>query len=317
MTVLLREDDVNKLLDIRDSIQLMEELFSYQHLDTPSVQPRRRVATGQGTLNVMFASVPARNVSGLKSYVVTPHGVRFTVLIYDNSSAKLLAMIEANRLGQLRTGAATGVATKYMAREDASTLGLIGAGYQAETQLEAIAEVRDLRRVLVFSRSYERAKDFSQRMSNRTGLDIQPINDLPEVAGCDIVVTATSSQQPVLFGSNLSDGAHINLVGSNWISKAEADLEVLLRSTSVVVDSIESAKIEGGDLALAIDRGLLWWERVFELSDVVTRRFAPRTSDSDITLFKSHGIASEDVIMAHECYLRAIRKGIGEDIELS
>ncbi|MDQ3856452.1 MAG: ornithine cyclodeaminase family protein [Chloroflexota bacterium] len=316
MPLLIHEAEVDALVSMPDALRLVEEVFTYNDRERSSSQPRRRVASGRGTLNVMFSSLPARDVFGLKAYPVSPVGVTFTVLLYKASTSELLAIIEAGRLGQLRTGAASGVATKYLARSDATTLGLFGAGTQAETQLEAVALVRPLQRVLVHARRYATVQAFCARMSERVGIPVEPALAPEQLLEYDVVTTATSATQPLFEGADLRRGTHVNAIGSNFASKAEVDVETVRRSRPVVVDSLESARLEGGDLLPAIDRGLLAWEHVVELGDVVAGRHPGRPDYEAITLFKSHGVASEDVVLAHEVYLRATEQGVGERVEM-
>lgn len=314
MALLIRESEVSSLLTMADALTLVEEVFAYRGRERAANQPRRRVGSGKGTLNVMFASVPARDVFGLKSYPTSPGGVNFTVLLYRASTSEPLALVEAGRLGQLRTGAASGVATRRLARGDARTLGLYGAGAQAETQLEAVAGARELERVLVHSRDAERLRSFCERMSGRVGVTVEPAGSPEAPLQCDIITTATSAARPVFDGAGLRPGAHVNAIGSNFASKAEVDIETVRRASLVVADSVESARIEGGDLIAAVDRGVLSWEHVVELGDVVNGTVGARNSDEEITLFSSHGVASEDVILAHEVYIRATEQGVGQQI---
>ena len=315
MPLLISESEVDELLTMQDALALVEEVFAYTGRERPSNQPRRRVAGGQGTLNVMSSALPARGVFGLKAYPVGPGGVNFTVLLYSASTSELLAIIEAGGLGELRTGAASGVATKYLARADARTLGLFGAGRQAATQLEAVAASRELEAVRVHSRDGEKLRAFCGRMSERAGIPVQPAEPA-RVLECDIISTATSATRPLFDGAAVRPGAHLNVIGSNFASKAEVDLETIRRSTLVVVDSVESARIEGGDLLPAVDRGLLGWEHVMELGDIVSGSAQGRASDWDVTLFKSHGVASEDIVLAHELYARAASRGMGRRVEM-
>jgi ornithine cyclodeaminase/alanine dehydrogenase-like protein (mu-crystallin family) len=315
MPLLISEAEVDQLLTMSDALGLVEEVFSYTGRLKPSNQPRRRVGSGKGTLNVMSSAVPGRDVMGLKAYPVSPGGVNFTVLLYSASTSELLAIIEAGRLGELRTGAASGVATKYLARDDARTLGLFGAGTQAATQLEAVLGVRELERARVYSRDRQKLTRFCERLAGKTGLRVEPALGPEEVLGCDIITTATSATRPVFDGRDLRPGTHVNAIGSNFASKAEVDLETVRRS-AVVVDALESARIEGGDLLPAVDRGLLAWEHVVELGDVVTGCARGRGAPAEITLFKSHGVASEDVVLAHELYVRALQRGMGRRVNM-
>ena len=316
MPLLLREAEIDELLTMEDALTSVEEVFSYRGRERPSSQPRRRVASGEGTLNVMWSALPARKVFGLKAYPVSPGGARFTVLLYSSEDSELLAIIEAGRLGQLRTGAASGVATKYLALPQTRTHGVIGSGLQAETQVEAVAGVFDLERVLVYSRREEQLRAFCERMTARIGVPVEPATSPELVAQCDVVTTVTSATSPVLEGAWLRAGAHVNAVGSNFASKAEVDLKTVRRASLIVVDSLDSARIEGGDLLPAIDRGVIGWEHVVELGDVVSGLHPGRQGDEAITLFKSHGVASEDVVLAHEAYKRALDRGLGERIRM-
>lgn len=316
MALLLHESDVNALLAMDDALTLIEEVFAARGRERAANQPRRRVGSGQGTLNVMFATVPARDVFGLKAYPTSPGGVNFTVLLYRASTSKLLAIIEAGRLGQLRTGAASGVATRHLAREDARTFGLFGAGTQAETQLEAVAAAMKPESVYVYARRPDELRRFCVRMEERTGVTVAPAESPEQLLECDVITTATSSTRPLFDGYGLRPGTHINAIGSNYASKAEIDLETVRRASLVVADSLDSARIEGGDLLPAIDRGILSWEHVVELADVVSGLHPGRESDEEVTLFASQGVASEDVIMAHEAYTRALERGMGQPVPL-
>ncbi len=169
--------------------------------------------------------------------------------------------------------------------------------------------------MLVHSRKQERLRGFCQRMSDGLGISVKPAEGPEDLLGCDIT-TATSSTRPLFDGSLVRPGTHINAIGSNYASKAEVDVETVRRSTLVVVDALESARLEGGDLLPAIDRGLLAWEHVVELGDVVSGRHPGREDESDVTLFKSHGVASEDVVLAHELWKRATEQGVGERLKM-
>ena len=314
MPLLISEAEVASLLTMEDALTLVEEVFAYTDSAKPSSQPRRRVASGTGTLNVMSAALHARDAMGLKAYPTGPGGVRFIVLLYRASTSELLAIIEAGRLGELRTGAASGVATKHLAPTGARTLGIYGAGTQAETQVEAVASVRRLDRVVAYARQTDRLDAFCHRMSEQVGVSVLPASSPEEPLECKIVTTATSSAVPLFLGDRIRPGTHLNVVGSNFASKAEVDIATIRRASLIVVDSTESARLEGGDLLPAIDRGLLSWEWVTELGDIVSGRQPGRRLPEDVTLFKSHGVASEDVVLAHEIWLRASRNGVGRRV---
>jgi ornithine cyclodeaminase/alanine dehydrogenase-like protein (mu-crystallin family) len=222
-------------------------------------------------------------------------------------------MIEADWLGRLRTGAASGVATRYLAREDARTLGVFGTGGQAETQIEAVAAVRPLTTVLAFSRNADRASAFCGRMTAKLGLTVRPATP-EEVAGQDIVCTITTSRDPVCRGVWLHEGAHVNAAGSNWAHRRELDDEAIRRASLITCDDVAQATIEAGDLIAPAKTGVLDWDKVHSLGEVISGQRQGRATASDITLFKSLGIGAEDVAFAAHVYERARALGRGDTV---
>ncbi len=317
MALLLTEADVEHLLTMELALEAVEEAFREQAEGRAINELRRRLRVPRGTLHMMSAAVLARGVLGFKAYTSFPSGVRFLVLLYDAEAGSLLALIEANRLGQMRTGAASGVATRYMARPDAHTLGIFGTGWQAQSQVLAICAVRPIRRVLAYSRTPERREAFCQEMAARLGIEVIPAKR-PEdvVAAADILVTATTAREPVFDGRWIPEGVHINAIGGNALFRREFDDEVIRRARTIVVDSKDQARIECGEFLHAIERGRLAWEAVHELKEVVAGRLVARQHPSDITLFKSLGIALEDVAVAVRVFERARQEGFGQAIRL-
>jgi alanine dehydrogenase len=317
MALLLTEQDVTELLDMGTTIAAVEEVLRDQAEGAATNRPRYRVAVPSSQLHVMSAGDRRLGVYGLKTYTASRKGARFLVLLYDSESGDLLAMIEADRLGQMRTGAASGVATKYLARESADTLGVFGAGWQAESQMMAVCAVRQIKTAKVYSRSPERREAFARRMTALLRSEVTAVDSPEEAArGCSIVVTATTARTPVLEGKWLEPGAHVNAVGSNFLSKAEIDVEAIRRASIVAVDSVEQSKSEAGDLIPAIERGVISWESVTELGRIVAGREPGRAADSDITLFKSNGIALEDISTALRVYNLARERGVGREVGL-
>lgn len=317
MTLLLKEKDVTELLDIRVAIEAVEEVLRDQAEGRATNRPRYRVAMPASQLHVMAAGDKRLGIVGTKIYTVSRKGARFLVLLYDGESGDMLAMIEADRLGQMRTGAASGVATKYMSRESSDTLGIYGSGWQAESQMMAICAVRQIKTARVYSRDVERREAFARRMSTLLRCEVVPV-DSPEEAArdCSIIATATSAREPVLKGEWIEPGTHINAAGSNFLSKAEIDVDTIRRASVIAVDSIEQSRIEAGDLMPAIERGVISWESVTELGRIIAGRESGRASDDDITIFKSNGIALEDISTALRLYKLARERGIGQNIEL-
>ncbi len=319
MALLLREHDVQRLLPMTDAMAAVEEVMRQHGRGAATNNPRGRTRTLKGMLHLMAAAAPELGYFGFKAYATFPGGggTRFHVMLYSAETGELLALIEASALGQIRTGAASGVATKYMAREDAQTVGLFGTGYQARTQIAAVCAARDVHKVKVYSRSAERRSAFAREMSEALGVTMQPTNTPEEtVRDSDILITITSAREPVFDGRHLQDGVHINAAGSNSLIRREVDEETVRRANVIVVDDKEQAKIECGDLLPAIERGILTWERVRTMGEVVAGIVPGRTAPTDITLFESHGIALWDVAVGARVYERARVKGVGEEVSL-
>jgi alanine dehydrogenase len=317
MAILLRESDVKKIANMGMAIESVEEAFRLQGEKKAENTPRRRCRLERGLLHVMSASLPTKGFAGLKSYSTVDTETRFHVLLYSGDDGRLLAVIEADWLGRLRTGAATGVATKYMARADASKVGILGTGGQARTQLQAVCAVRPVSSIVAYGRNRERCETFCQEMSETLGIRVQPAAG-PEraVRGQDIVITATTANEPVFKGEWLAPGTHINAIGSNHRNRQEIDVEAVRRSACVVVDSAEQAMLESGDLAPAAEAGAFYWEDARELGLVVIGEFPGREDASEITLFKSLGIALEDVALAGKIFQAAEKAGAGERLPL-
>jgi alanine dehydrogenase len=309
MPLYLREADVERLLTAEDALTAIEGCFARIARGGAENRPRFRVDLDSGVLNVMTAADLELGVAGLKTYAAFRGDARFLVVLFAADRAELLALIEADRLGRLRTGAASGVAAKYLAREDASSLGLIGTGWQAETQLACIrAALPGIDRVVAYSRTREGLEDFCERFG------AEPAEYNKDAAEQDIVVTITTSRDPVLRGEWLHPGALVCAAGANRIESRELDNAVLERATFVCCDSKEQARIEAADLVEPVEQGVLDWLEVHELAEVVSGEIPGRASPEDIILFKSLGIAAEDLAVAALAYERARAEGVGEEL---
>jgi len=315
MPLYLTEQDVTQLLTMQDVLAAVEGVFKAQATGDATNEPRRRVRARGATLHVMSGAVAHLGLFGLKAYAVARGKARFHVSLYDAVSGELLALVEADRLGQMRTGAASGVATKYLACQEARVVGVYGAGWQARSQLAAVCAVREIHTVLVYSRSAEHRERFCAEMGAELQVkNITPVEQ-PEAAadGADIVITITTSREPVLEGAWLKHGAHVNAAGSNSILRCELDDDVIRRASFIAVDSLEQARIEAGELVTAVEKGLLTWERVHELRHVVNGELKGRGHGQEITLFKSLGLAIEDIATAAVVYQRAKTQGAGRE----
>jgi len=314
--LLLSEDDVRQVLTMEMALQAVEEGLKHMALDEAHNVPRARVQTDHAMLHCLSAAAKSLGVMGYKVYTTARKGVHFQVGLYDGKTGALLSLMKADYLGQMRTGAASGVATQYMARMDASEVGLFGSGYQAQTQLQAVCKVRKVRRVQVYSRNAENRRRFANEMAVVCQTEVEPV-PRPEMAAedKDIVITATNSREPVLNGNWLAEGTHLNVIGSNFLTKSEIDSATLRRCDSIVVDSKDQARIEAGDFAQALEDGTIHWSDIHELGHVIVGRYTGRAHAEDVTLFKSLGIAVEDIAVAAKVYSAAQAKGLGQMIE--
>ena len=311
----LTERDVAGLLDMGTAIDVVEEAFRQLADKKATNVPRVRAKSPGIVLHSMCAAAEYLELAGWKCYTTTRAGARFLLGIYNGVSGELVALVEADRLGQLRTGATTGVAVGLMAEMSAAEVGLFGAGHQAETQLEAVARVRQLKSAYVYSRNPARRAEFAARMSAMLGCDVIAV-DRPQEAAEDlpIVITATTASEPVFNGNDLAEGTLVCAVGSNWLQKAEIDSDVIRRADNIVCDSIEACRIEAGDFRDALERGIFSWPKAVELADVVSGRESGRNNSQSVVLFKSVGLAIEDVALGGKLLELARAQGVGREL---
>lgn len=318
MTLLLSESDVRELLTMPEAIAAVEEVMRRQAAGQAIVHPRHRLELpDKGFLHYMAGADVSAGLVGMKLYTSVRGALRFLVPLYRSTTGELIALIEADYLGLMRTGAASGVATRYMARTAARTLGIIGTGHQAAGQVEGIAAVRKLTKVHVYGRDAERRARFAAEMSERIGVSVEPARSSEEaVRGADIVVTATTANRAVVEGAWIAPGTHINAVGANFPQKRELDDAVVARASRIAVDFVEQAKMEAGDLIQAFAGDAAGWNSVHELSEIIGNKFPGREGAEEITLFKSSGIAIWDVAVAARVVELAVARGIGKKIPL-
>jgi ornithine cyclodeaminase/alanine dehydrogenase-like protein (mu-crystallin family) len=318
MTLHISESEVRAILTMPAAVEAVEEISRKQALSEAVVHPRRRFELpGGGFFHYMAAADFSSGFVATKQYTYVRGKLRFVVMLFEMSSGDLVALIEADYMGQLRTGAASGVATKYLARKEARTAAIIGTGGQARTQLEALAAVRTLDFVRVYGRDASRREKFCAEMSARLGISVTPASSAAEaVRGADIVTTATTAAQPVVFGADLGQGVHINAIGANHANKRELDAEAVASADVIVVDSVEQSRQEAGDLIIAFHGDEICWTGVKKLSEVVSGKASGRTSDNEVTLFKSNGIAAWDLAVAMKVYALAKEKHLGRELPL-
>lgn len=322
MARLLLEADVRRLLPMDEALVVLEDAFRSVANHEAANFPRYRGACPGVTLNVLSAISARLDTAVVKAYPIVRQdvtvGSTLTVLLYNLSTGALDAILEGSALGQIRTGAASGVAAKYMARADSRVMTLFGAGFQAESQIEALSRVLPkLERVNLVSRSSERAQQFCEAMMRSTRLRVVVASDIERaISEADVITTATGVHRPLFSGSWLRAGVHVNAIGSNFAEKQELDATAVRLASRIVVDDMEVARMESGDLIAADAEGQLDWSAVRSLSDVV-RGLAPgRTTPEEITLFESQGIGLEDLAAACHVLKRARELGIGMEIPI-
>jgi alanine dehydrogenase len=302
----LTEADVAKLVTPADAIGVVESCFERLARGEVENRPRVRQKADGGAFAVMSAVDHELRFAGVKSYAWLPSGTPFVVCLFDLDRGELAAVIEADKLGQLRTGAASAVAAKYLTREGATSLGILGCGWQAESQVLCIREaVPTIERVVAYCRTEEKLEAFCKKVG------AEPGETHRDAGAQDVVVTVTTSRDPVLRGEWLEPGALVCAVGANDRRARELDNAVLERASFVCCDSIQQAKLESGDLIEPIEQGILDWLEVHELQEVVAGEIQGRQSAEDIVLFKSNGIAAWDVAAGALALELARERGVG------
>jgi alanine dehydrogenase len=309
MPLYLSEADVDGLITAGDAVPVLEACFARMAAGAVENVPRRRLELEDGAFAVMFAVDGELGYAGVKAYTAVAGRAAFAVSLFDARSGELVALLEADTLGQRRTGAASGVAAKHLARSGATTLGVIGCGWQAEAQVDAIrAAVPTLERVQAYCRTESRLRDFCKQV------DAEAAESHRDAADADVVVTITTSRDPVLRGEWLRPGALVCAVGANRPDRRELDNVVLERASFVCCDSKENARVESGDLIEPVASGVLDWLEVHELQEVVAGETRGRQSDEDVVVFKSNGLAAWDVAIAAEVVERARARGVGREL---
>jgi alanine dehydrogenase len=305
----LTEAEVGELLTPADGLEAVEGCFRRLAAGAVENTPRKRVQLEGGMFAVMSAVDRELGLAGLKSYAWLEQATPFVVVLFDTEKAELAAVIEADKLGQLRTGAASGVAAKHLARERATSLGVIGCGWQARSQVACIRQaLPGLERVVAFCRSEDRLDEFCREVG------AEAVESHREAAAQDVVVTATTSRDPVLRGEWLRAGALVCAIGANDRRHRELDNVVLERAAFVCCDSVEQARLESGDLIEPVEAGVLDWLEVHELQEVVAGELPGRQADDDIVLFKSNGLAAWDVAIGAVALERAREAGAGTEV---
>ena len=312
MSLFLNESEVGQLLTMPLAIEAVEVAHRELSLGKAVDVPRQRTRLPQTALHILQGALPGLDAIGYKAYTSNRSGVRFLVHVFSASKGTLRVVLEADLLGMIRTGAASGVATRWLARPDAEILGVFGAGWQAEGNIEAIAAVRPLRRVKVYARHADRLAAFCKKMSEKLKIEVVPASSPEEtVRGSDIISTITTSATPLFEAGWLSPGTHINAAGSNSLIRYEIGEDVLKICRPIVVDSVDSALKEAGDLLPMLEKGRLSERQLVELGDIIIGQHPGRTTPDEITLFESQGMAIQDISVAVRLEALARERGLG------
>jgi alanine dehydrogenase len=316
MALFLRDKDVNQIVNMDEMLNAIESMQRHFGHGEAYNLARRKIVAGGGSLSVMGGGLFYEGVLGVKTYTVVKGKYSFQVSLYNADTGELLCYTQANRLGQLRTGATTGVAVKYLSNADAATVGIIGAGYQAPTQLEAVCKVRDIKEIKAYSRTPERRNAFAKRMTDSLGVKVTSVPSHREaVTGSDVVICIAATIEPVLEGDWLAPGATIIGAGPTTWRAREVDDTTLTQADKIFVDSLEQAAYEAGDMAGLVDRGLLQWPQVMELRYAVAGTVPGREDRDQIIYAKLMGTGVADVAAAKLAYDRARVKGVGLQME--
>lgn len=315
MALFLSEADVEKLLTMDVALEAVEAAHRAHGQGRAIDIPRQRTRIPTAALHILQGALLDEGVFGYKAYTTSRAGARFLVHLFDAASGALLAVIEADYLGMMRTGATGGLAAKWLAREDARVAGVFGAGWQAQSQVEALCRVRPIERIKVYARNAEKRQAFCARLGAQLGIEMVPV-DTAEAAVREsaVVVTITSSATPVFDGAWLEAGTHVTAAGSNALIRREIDEKTVQRAARVCVDARATALREAGDLLPALEKGRLHEGQLVELGEVISGIRPGRGDATEITLFESQGMAIQDLSVAMRLLRHAREQGLGQDL---
>lgn len=316
MAIFLSESDIKSLVTITDAIDAISEVFKIRGDGDVINPPRQQIDIPEGYLRLTSAIVsPMKKIAvKVSSSMVFASESGRTLLLVDSETGRVDAIVEVFHLGALRTAAASGVATKLMAREDANSIGIFGTGRQAKTQLAAVAAVRPIKNILAIGRNADRLAKFCAETTKELGIPVTAAKHPEDLYDCAVLVTATTSKDPVLFGNRIQPGTHINAIGANRLERRELDDDAIKRCTTIAVDNKVQTKKESAALLRAVEQGALSWDDVLELGEFISGDIDTARAPEAITLYNSHGVAMEDVALATKAYELAVQNNIGLEV---
>ena len=316
MALFLKDEDVAQCVTMDAMLEAIESMQRQYGDGQAHNMTRRKIIADSGMLSVMGGGLFHQGLLGVKTYTVVKGAYSFQVSLYDANTGELLLYTQANRLGQLRTGATTGVAVKHLANPEDATVGIIGTGGQAPTQLEALSKVRGIKKIKAYSRTQERREEFARRMANTMGVEVSAVTSNEDaVRDCDIVLCIAATMDPVVEAHWLKDGSTLIGAGPTTWRAREVDEAVITRAGKLIVDSTEQAAIEAGDLCSAVDKGIIQWSKVHELRHVVSGAVTGRDSNDQVVYAKIMGTGVADVAAAKLAYDSAKAAGLGTEMD--
>ena len=320
---IINAEQVRQLLPMAECVDIMEAAMCAVSAGTVAVPPRviTPLIDESGFLGLMPGSSAELACYGAKVISLHPANpgrglpaIQGFVTLFDHASGTPVAIIQGAEITGIRTAAASGLATRLLAREDAHTCGIFGSGVQAVTHIDAMRAVRPVERVLVWGRDTEKTRVFARAQTERTGMDVEAVSDPAQAGACDLVCTVTASAVPVLFGRWVQPGAHVNLAGAHSLTAREAD-SGLIKKSLLYVDLMESCRNEGGDFMIPVEEGAISEAAIIgEIGDLPGGRIRGREKDAEITVYKSLGITAQDLFAARHVYDRAVAEGVGETV---
>lgn len=317
MILYISDDELRSLASIEESAQVIEDLFIQESVAQAENKPTVELTIPNGFFRLKAGVAYGYNCYGFKAYGGIRRAGRYLVFVYNLETAELEGIVEARGLTEIRTGAVSALATRYMARPDARTIGIIGTGREARAQVAALCKVRPIRSIKAYSRTAERREAFAQEMSEKLSIDVVPVRSAGEcVRGADIVVTITSAKDPVLEGAWLDEGTYICAVGATTPNRRELDDEAVARAGTIVVEHLPQARAELGELLSAVEHGKLNWGKVRELKDIVGGQVPGRASPNEINLFDSIGVGTEDIAIASFALKKARELNLGQALPM-
>lgn len=316
MALFLKDEDVAQCVTMDAMLEAIESMQRQYGDGQAHNMTRRKIIADSGMLSVMGGGLFHQGLLGVKTYTVVKGAYSFQVSLYDANTGELLLYTQANRLGQLRTGATTGVAVKHLANPEDATVGIIGTGGQAPTQLEALSKVRGIKKIKAYSRTQERREEFARRMTDTMGVEVSAVTSNEDaVRDCDIVLCIAATMDPVVEAAWLKDGSTLIGAGPTTWRAREVDEAVITRAGKLIVDSTEQAAIEAGDLCSAVDKGIIQWSKVHELRHVVSGAVTGRDSKDQVVYAKIMGTGVADVAAAKLAYDSAKAAGLGTEMD--